>query len=173
MMDKAQNENGDEFPANTADVISVSLASATPPYSIEYTFNDIELGTDGTFSFNLPAGSVFPYFIVINHRNSIETWSAIPHSFYDNVNFIDFTESNSIAFGNNLIQVGNVWTLFAGDVNQDGIVDADDMISIDNQSQVFGVGYLPEDINGDGLIDSSDLIMVDNNSSTFVSMIKP
>jgi hypothetical protein len=173
MMDKAQNENGDEFPANIADVISISLASATPPHNIEYTLTDIELATDGTFSCNLPSGSVLPYFIVINHRNSIETWGSVPENLYNNVNFFDFTQSSSKAFGNNMIQVGNAWTIFAGDVNQDDIVDADDMINIDNQSQVFGVGYQPEDINGDGLIDSSDLITVDNNSSTFVSVIKP
>jgi hypothetical protein len=47
-------------------------------------------------------------------------------------------------------------------VNQDGLVDSSDMITVDNESAAFTTGYLPEDINGDGLIDSSDMIYLDN-----------
>ncbi|MBK7214942.1 MAG: hypothetical protein IPH88_16965 [Bacteroidales bacterium] len=85
----------------------------------------------------------------------------------------DLTRSSNSAYGQNLILQGDKFCIYAGDVNQDGIVDSGDMIPVDNLATAFVNGYLPEDVNGDGLIDSSDMIFIDNNANAFVSVIKP
>lgn len=53
------------------------------------------------------------------------------------------------------------------------MIDSDDMIPIDNFTAQFQTGYIPEDANGDGLIDASDMMIVDNNSRNFISSVFP
>ncbi|MFM7015974.1 MAG: fibronectin type III domain-containing protein [Bacteroidota bacterium] len=62
----------------TSDTISVSLYSSAFPYS-HVTTKKTVLGVDGHASVSFP--SVYSggsYYLVINHRNSIETWSKNP-----------------------------------------------------------------------------------------------
>jgi len=79
------------------------------------------------------------------------------------------------AFGENMkeIHLTDKWVIYAGDVNQDGLVDAEDVLSIRNLGLAFGKGYEDEDVNGDGCIDADDLIIVDNNAAKFVEKITP
>jgi hypothetical protein len=38
---------------------------------------------------------------------------------------------------------------------------------------MFSTGYVPNDLNGDGVVDALDLIMVENNALNFISVILP
>ena len=69
--------------------------------------------------------------------------------------------------------VGSEWTIFAGDVNQDGTVDGSDTQMIDNDAFNFSSGYLATDVNGDSFIDGTDSQIAGNNSDNFVSKITP
>ncbi len=63
------------------DTVEVSLASASPPYNIiQGVTNVIQTNGFGTFHFT---GAIQgrSYFIVIRHRNSMETWSKHPLAF--------------------------------------------------------------------------------------------
>ena len=53
------------------------------------------------------------------------------------------------------------------DVNMDGVVDLDDLILVENDSNKFVKGYGPTDINLDGIVDAIDIIMVYIVSQTF------
>jgi pectate disaccharide-lyase len=115
------------------------------------------------------------YYIKLNHRNSIETWSN-QLTFTNSTPNYDFTASESQAYGNNLIQVGSKWCLYSGDVNQDGGIDLLDLIatSNDNLNGTPGIySNLPTDVNGDGGVDLSDLIIVTNNNVIGIGMITP
>ncbi|MGB3016896.1 MAG: hypothetical protein WBC65_03750, partial [Ignavibacteria bacterium] len=68
---------------------------------------------------------------------------------------------------------GTRWTIFSGDVNQDGIIDATDTGLIDNDAFAFVSGYLVTDLNGDNFADATDLGIAENNSFNFVSVIRP
>jgi hypothetical protein len=173
LMDKAQDENGDHFPGDTADLVTVSLAHNTFPYNIDYTINNLALPRNGIITTDLPAGSSSSYYIIINHRNSIETWSASPVNMSNIQTLYNFTNGYYKAYGNNLLPMGSAWVIYGADVNQDGIVDASEMITTENLASQFATGYLPEDNNGDGLVDSSDMSMIGNNSALFVSKITP
>jgi len=85
----------------------------------------------------------------------------------------DFSEDIGAAYGCNLKRVSDRYCIYAGDINQDGIVDSGDFMLIDNLISSFAIGYFPEDLNGDGLLDSEDLIIIDNNSSGFVGKLIP
>jgi PKD repeat protein len=172
-MNKAQNEFGDQFPGTVADQISVELHSATSPYGLVAGPYTVNLNTDGTVVTTVPSSFNGSYYLVIKHRNSIETWSAAPVSFSGaSVNY-DFTLAASQAYGDNLKAMNGEYVIYGGDVNQDGIVDSGDMIFVDNDAALFVTGYIATDINGDGLIDSGDMILLDNNSSLFISLIRP
>jgi len=172
-MNKAQNGSGPQFTGTIADQISVELHQATPPYSLAAGPFTANVLTDGTASLTIPAIYNSSYYIVIRHRNSIETWNQAPLAFSSAVVSYNFSTSASQAFGNNLKQVSGKFVIFSGDINQDGMLDSSDMVPLDNDATAFLNGYLQTDLNGDGLIDASDMVILDNNNAAFIARITP
>jgi len=172
-MNKAKNESGDQFPGEIADQIQVELREAAAPYGLVAGPFTVSLDIVGHTQLTLPPEVSSDCFIVIKHRNSIETWSSSPVSFAEAGIDYNFTDAASRAWGGNLKPAGNVYLIFAGDVNQDGMVDSADMTVVDNDAQGFATGYLLSDVNGDGITDSADMTLLDNNAANFVSRMKP
>jgi hypothetical protein len=173
MMNPAMDESGAHWGSLIADKISVELHDASNYSNLIQTFSNIELNTNGTATFIVPSGYSGSYYLAIRHRNSIETVTATPVSFAGSTISYSF-DAASKAFGSNLMpKSGGYWVIFAGDVNQDGLIDSGDMIPVDNDAATFATGYLATDVNGDGLIDSGDMIILDNNGSAFISTIVP
>jgi hypothetical protein len=174
-MNQARNATAPEYGTGISDRITVELHNASSPYGLAYSYSNTDLHTDGVVNIDdVPAGITGSYFIVVKHRNSIETWSKLPLDFStpSDVNY-DFSTAASMAFGNNLKQMGTVFAIYAGDETQDGFVDVSDMSAIDNASTAIQKGYYPEDINGDGIVDVSDMSIIDNNSTAIVHKIMP
>jgi hypothetical protein len=74
------------FP-NVCDTIKISLANNVSPYNILYTEDAvIDINGNGTVQFPLAAAGL-NYYVVINHRNSITTWSKSPLFISDNMIF--------------------------------------------------------------------------------------
>ncbi|MDQ3021050.1 MAG: plastocyanin/azurin family copper-binding protein [Bacteroidota bacterium] len=156
-----------------SDTVRVYLRSAVSPFSFvdsaKVKLNNLGNGIL-TFT-NAGSGS---YYIVVTHRNSIETWSKLPQSFTAGGTLsYNFTTSADKAYGNNLILKEGKYTIYSGDVNQDGTVDLSDLSLIDNDAFNFVAGYIKTDLNGDNFIDLNDLSIADNNASNFVSKITP
>ncbi len=133
----------------------------------------------GSFSFLNPAlQNNTNYYIRLQHRNSVETWSATGINFapLTSQSSYDFTADSTKAYGSNMIRVDNSPVKFAvynGDVNLDGITDGVDQSLLDNDVFNYSTGYLPTDINGDDNVDAVDAAIVDNNAYNFVSKIIP
>ncbi|MEO6695897.1 MAG: hypothetical protein ABIO41_11925 [Ignavibacteria bacterium] len=156
-----------------SDTSIVYLRNTSAPYSVVDSSKSI-LDSNGAGSFTFSnAVNGTPYYIVVTHRNSIETWSAAGQSFTAGNLTYNFTSSSSQAYGNNLVLKGSKYCIYSGDVNQDDAVDATDLIQTYNASSIFSTGYLNTDINGDNFTDISDLILAYNNSSGFVSTRRP
>ncbi len=162
-----------KYGTGIADILTIELHDAIT-YTSTYSFT-ADLFTDGTLSVNtIPGAFTDSYYLVIKHRNSLETWSASPISFSGSgpVSY-DFSLDASQVFGNNMKLMGTTWVIFGGDASQDGIVDGTDMASIDNASTSVMIGYNAEDVNGDGVVDGSDMALIDNNSTAIVQVLKP
>jgi hypothetical protein len=172
-MNKAQNENGDQFADEIADEIVVELHHADAPYTLAAGPYMVGLHTDGTAQLNIPVSLDGNYYIVIGHRNSVETWSSAPVSFSGSTVGYNFTDAASRAFGNNLKLMSGKYVIYSGDVNQDGVVDSADMTPVDNDAAVYSSGYLATDVNGDGIIDTADMTLLDNNSASYIGVIAP
>ena len=156
-----------------ADTFTVQVRSDLFPYNIvDQSQAVIGQTLSGNFYFsNLFSGN---YYLTVRHRNGLETWSSSPVLMQQGGTYsYDFTNNLSKAYGNNLIQVGNKFCVYSGDVNQDGTIDLADGSLVDNDAINFVTGYVPTDINGDGIVDLSDGVFTDNNTFNFISVISP
>ncbi|MFH1120978.1 MAG: GEVED domain-containing protein [Bacteroidota bacterium] len=172
-MRKANDEYGPRFPGTVADQIIVSLALSAAPYTVIASSGNVDLNQDGTCTAYFPAALSESYYLVINHRNSIESWSSTPVSFSESSISFSFSDTPSKIYGNNSILIGGKYCLYGGDVNQDDTVDTGDMTPIDNDASAFTSGYYATDANGDGIVDTGDVTIVDNNGSAFVGAVHP
>lgn len=159
---------------NQVDTIQVEFRSSSNPSVIvgsDKTVLNVNGGALVSFANSLAGQFVY---VVIKHRNSVETWSAGPVQLSAGVSY-DFSSSSSKAFANNMFEVEpGVWALFTGDLNQDGFIDASDYPSYDsdNNSGVL-FEYVPTDLNGDGYVDASDYPLFDVNNNNGVMAFYP
>lgn len=143
--------------AQVSDTTMVYLANPATPFAFVDSAK-VVLSTTGTASFSFTKAPNGSYYIVVKHRNHLETWSKLPQALTTGVlKSYDFTTAATQAFGDNMKQVGSVWVLIGGDANQDGSVDALDVIIIMAQ---FGTqGYLAADFNGDNDVSGLDIAL--------------
>lgn len=156
------------------DTITVLLRNTASPYTaIDSAKIYLDSLGNGTVKFlTAPSGS---YYIVIKHRNHLETWSKAGGENLSKgiTSTYNFTDNSSKALGNNLKLKGSKWCIFTGDVNQDGIVDLFDLTKADNDIFNFRSGYIVTDLTGDNLVNTNDLILCHNNVLNFVNVVKP
>jgi hypothetical protein len=173
VMNKTQGVLGNQFPGTVADVLTIELHSATAPFSIVGPAYSVNLNTDGTASTIIPSSYNSSYYVVIKSRNHIETWTSNPISFATSPINVNLGASHNSAYSNNLKLIGSKFCILAGDVNQDGTVNAIDVSQLSNKVALFNTGYITEDLNGDGAADALDLILLDNNAANFATIKKP
>lgn len=155
------------------DSLTVLLRSSLPPYDIiDSRISVLDSASLITStSFVVPIGS---YYIVVKHKNSLETWSKGGGEQIGSGNyFYDFTTAASKAYGNNLVLKDGLYCIYSGNVNQDDIIDADDLLLIDNDLLNFASGNSITNLNGDGIVDVDDLAICDKNARELRSVIRP
>jgi len=173
-MNQAQKSGAPQFGDGIADQITVELHNNTAPFATAYTYSGIDLNTNGTVTIStIPAEVTGSFYVVLKHRNSVELWSATAVSFTGSTIDYNFSTSASQAYGNAMKDLGGVFGMFAGDVNQDGIVDSGDMVVVDNDAANFITGYFANDVNGDGNINAADLQLLNANATGFVGKKMP
>jgi hypothetical protein len=112
-------------------------------------------------------------YIRVRHRNSLETWSAVPLTVQSVMSY-DFSSSAGSAYGANLRELGNGrFALWSGDVNQDQLIEASDYTAVENAALNFVFGYVPTDLTGDLLVEATDYSIVENNMMLFLFTIQP
>lgn len=149
----------------------LQLSNTDPAYSEKSV-----LHTDGMATVNFPQAVIGNnYYVAVKHRNHVETWSHDPVLFSATTGY-NFTQALSAAYDDGVnppmksLGDGN-FGMYAGDINQDGTVDGQDMNVIDNNNGFFG--YDNSDINGDGGTDGQDMNFVDNNSQLSLFYARP
>ena len=163
------------------DDVILELRGFNSPYPLIGT-DTARVDSTGCVYFNFPGSDpVSSYYFVVKHRNHLETWSHASPEMIDSCNAeYDFTDSVTKAYGSNMkfvpalaLRGGGGFCIYAGDVNQDGTVDAGDASLVDNDAYNFATGYISTDLNGDLNVDASDALLVDNNAYSFVSLLRP
>jgi hypothetical protein len=153
------------------DTITIELRDDADP-GITVASAVTLLMTDGSASatFEADAGN---YWVVIKHRNSVQTWTpnpiAIPSSY-------DFTVAANKAFGDNMTDPfsENIWSFYTSDINQDEFIDIFDFPFYDADNQAFVLlEYAATDLNGDGFVDIFDFPIYDANNQAFVFSLHP
>ena len=165
------------FQGNVVDTLSIIIRNATT-YDVEYTYNSLELNSNGSITeLNLPLNISGNYYIVLIHRNSVETWSE-PISFSSsNISYNFFTAPVSTIFLGNMQAAGNNNLIWGGDINNDGTVNIFDLSSVfDAINDPFGIlsaGYNGNDLTGDGVVNIFDLSLVFDNLNLGVGSVNP
>jgi hypothetical protein len=157
-----------------ADTITIQLHGTTGTFDSLFAWRGV-IDTSGVAIISFPAAVVGnSYYIVVKHRNSLETWSASVVLMGTTTSY-DFSSAATQAYGGNLVNLGlsGVFGIYAGDINQDGFIDGNDFTDVDNDNSNFASGYLYTDTNGDGFVDGNDFTLIDNNGSMFISIARP
>lgn len=117
------------------------------------------------------------YYIVVSHRNCIETWSKSGGELYTRGSTLSFNFINPVnqSYNNNqaLVDPFPYYGMFGGDVNRDNTVDLADLSQIENAAANYTIGYVIQDVTGDNFVDLSDQLIADNNSYNFVMRQAP
>jgi hypothetical protein len=170
-MNPALMNSGMPGTANETDNITVEIHDGTTGALIGSPVTAV-LNTDGTCAATFPAltGS---HYIVIKHRNALETWSAAPVALGATTTY-DFTTSAAQAYGSNMVDVGGgVFAMWSGDLNQDGGIEAEDYSMMENDIQLSLFGYYTSDITGDGGVEAEDYSIMENNVQLSIFVAKP
>ena len=156
-----------------SDSVTVELRNTSAPFNLIES-KKILLNSTGSGSLIfIQVADGTPYYLIIKHRNSIETWSSSTVQFIAGNLSYDFTNAQNKSYGNNLKLVNNKWCIYSGDVNQDGFID------ITDQSQIFidnisgAIGYISTDLNGDYFTEVGDLNLVFINRVLGISRQRP
>ena len=169
---QAHSSSGPVFQEDFADTLSIELHSFTTPPVLLNTLHGVGVPASGLVSLLIPDSLPLKVYLSIKHRNSVETWLAQPINTVTG-GYADLTVSASSVYGSNLKNISGFYCIYSGDVNQDGSVDALDLIRIDNQAAQSGQGYINEDLNGDAVVDETDINISKNNVWEFVRIRKP
>ncbi len=165
--------NADNITPDTiADTITIELHSPVSPNNLVYSERTL-LSIHGMAHITVPCGLDTAY-VVVRHRNSIETWSANPIVMNHPSTFYDFSIAASQAYADNEVSDGyGVYLIYTGDINQDGEIGFNDYPPLDYDSSIGAVGYLTPDLNGDASVDYLEYNIIDRNSSNGVIAMRP
>lgn len=170
------------YSPDPTDVDDVTVTAVDPITYLPVESKVGRLKTDGTlmvtFTGRATAGKI--YYIRLNHRNLIETWSKSPVTFIPVTNY-DFTTASTQAYDDGfgtlpmkLVSGSPIrWACYNGDIDQEGGVNALDMTLEENASNLGIYGYYPTDLNGDGGSNSLDMTIIENNSNIGVYSAHP
>ena len=155
------------------DTVDIELANSIAPFAIAYFIRGVvNTSGVGTFLFPLTASSG-NYYIVVTHRNSLQTWSANPIAFIGTSTSYDFTTAANKAHGNNqAVHSDGKAMMFSGDVNQDDMINSSDFAIVNSNINLFQVGYLNSDLTGDRCVEASDYSLIENHYSG-ISLSRP
>jgi len=159
------NETLSSIPANMVDWILIELRSDTSGNStiarraaiLLDNGTVVDLDGKSAVSFN----NLLPgyYYIVLKHRNHLSVMSSIKVNFNQSITNYDFTTSESVAYGENPMENlgNNIYGMYSGDANGDGVISQSDMLNFWLPQFMNGLdGYNSADFNLDGSVTASD-----------------
>lgn len=169
LMSPALFNQGVSNDEEAVDSIQVELHESTSPFNVIASTTCL-LYNNGNAVANFPplTGS---YYLVLKHRNSIDTWSALPLSVAPCTvcPYQEWKDQFASVYGNNLVEVSQgIFAIYSGDLNRDENIDLLDAPILENDINNFTFGYFPTDLNGDGNVDLLDSPVLETNINNFI-----
>ncbi len=150
------------------DTLNVSLAESVPPYSIIESVKGV-ISTSGIGTFTFTSVPPANYYLVLKHRNALETWSSVSIASAPAISY-DFSIAAGQAFGSNQKSMGpGNFAIISGDINHENVIDIIDLLLLEQSIQNLTTGYVNEDLNGDWLMEAVDFSLLENNIGLFVT----
>lgn len=155
----------DAFAGTIADTLTVALANEAAPFDIVYYAHYVNLNTDGTMTLSVPSTFGGSYYIVLQHRQYIETWSGTAVSFAAGTVDYDFSASAGQAFGSNQKSLGAGWGygLYCGDLVKDGYIELGEVNNTYISARSAQYSYLIYDFTGNGFVELDDVNLIYSN----------
>ena len=175
LMNNCLNITGVSGDPLDADVVTISAMDAAPPHNlVEAQVGTLKTNGDVTVTFTSAVVANTSYYIKVNHRNSVEAWSANPVVLTASTMY-SFSSSASQAYSSNQVTTFDALyaAIYSGDINQDGAIDGSDFLEFDPPNQAGAGGYVVSDVNGDGAVDGSDFLVFDPNVQNGVGAAVP
>ncbi|MDQ3021948.1 MAG: carboxypeptidase-like regulatory domain-containing protein [Bacteroidota bacterium] len=139
---------------NIKDTLIGELRNSTTPYAMVSTVKAVIDSVTFMGTFNFPHVQPGSYYLTIEGRNSLETWSSSGITIANGITTTyNFTTLATQAYGSNLTLRGGKYCIFSGDVDNDGFIDVADGALIDNDAINFVAGYVETDLTGDYVVD--------------------
>ena len=156
-----------------SDIVLILIRNSTAPYHlIDSSFVVLDADSlSGSFTTTVTPGN---YYIVVKHKNGMETWCKPGGELLGNGNyFYDFTTSASQAYGNNMLLKDGLYCIYSGNVNGDDVIDAEDLLAVDNAVFNYESGTSIANLNGDNIVDIEDMAICDNNARAIRVVERP
>jgi hypothetical protein len=154
-----------------SDTAAIELRNTSSPYGLVDQAK-LVLNTSGNSAANFSiAADATNYYLVVKHRNSIETWSKLPQQFTGGTLTYDFTTAATQAYSDGVSpnlpmnQINGKWCFWSGDVTHNYFIEYDDLIQVYNKYLLAleDPGYWDEDVTGNGFVEFDDVLLVYNN----------
>jgi bacillolysin len=159
---------------STTDVDTITLELRDVVTKSLFATTTTMLQTNGMATATFNSAISGNYYLVIKHRNAVQTWSANPIAVSSITPLYDFTNAANKAFGSNMAQVEpGVWALYSGDLNLDTNVDNADFSLWEADANVFLFGNFATDLNGDSNVDNADFSIWEANSNSSIYVMTP
>lgn len=150
------------YPGLTVDQVTVELHDPTNYATIIYS-SSANLTTIGSISLNIPSSYNQQYYITIKHRSHLDVTTTTPISFeFDLINCPMNTPS-LVYSNNLKQSADGYWLVLGGNVNQDAFINQLDLDGAEAAVLGFLTGSVPQDVDCNGVVDALDLILIDNN----------
>lgn len=160
--------------SSVTDVGDITVELVNPDTHETIATISTVLKTNGTATCNFPTVPHGTYYIVVKHRNAIQTWSATPVLVSAIPMTYDFSNDANKVYGANTVELENgVYGFYSGDINQDEIIDATDYSAWETDYNDFSFGNFSTDLNGDGIVDASDYSIWESNYNHFTFSSHP
>ncbi len=162
------------------DTVTLELHNSVPPYVlIESCCGTINVNGIGHFILNSNSLGK-SYYIVVKHRNALETWSGSPVTLISN-GLYNFASAANKAFGSNQVTVEpGVYAFYSGDISNgvvggvpDGQINLSDFYELQNATGQFLSEYNFHDLTGDFFVETMDFSLIENNLNLNISVQKP
>lgn len=145
-----------------SDTVIVELRNISSPYALVDQSKAVLNSAGGAVVNFYNASEAINYYVIVKHRNSIETWSATGQSFVGGFMNFNFTSAQTQAYGGNLKSKLGKWCILGGEIaNNDQYIDGDDVTSAFNAQGASG--YVIQDVTGDDYVDGDDVTLAYNN----------